>query len=566
MTPLTISPTSPALGEVVSADFSIRNNASTPITFARIGAGGRGPNCADWSCTSYSDFPLYETISLAAGATYTYHAERTFFSEGQYFAQFVYQTPDGAWYFAGSRVNFLVTSALQLPQPLQLSTQNPAQHNLTFATFTLHNAGSQPLSFQKVGVSVRGPACTYLDWGCGQIVDFEFSENVTLAPGQSVPFEMWRSFADVGDYFAQIALQDAAGVWYRVGDVLDFTTVAPTPTPRLSPWKLGVHYHPVWNEQDGVRLALARQSGVELVRIAVAWQLLEPNFKGGWDTNWYLPALTNVIDEANRLGMQVLVVVNEVPCWASADPNRNCSIPAWNTHYPARNNQDYADALRKLVQLFADKVIAWEIWNEPNDVRFWQPQPDAAAYSQLLQTAYTTIKAEASGEIVLGGSLAGADIDFLLAMYANGARDSFDALALHPYSGTVAPTECPNLRSSFGCGVEAIHTMMAWNNDAKPIWFTEFGWSDYIGTGGVGSAQHLAFLQDALAMLENWEFVPVATWYNLIDTTSASGTLEFEDHMGWFRPNLQPKNSATWLRERVLAPLTNKLYLPIIRQ
>ena len=41
--------------------------------------------------------------------------------------------------------------------------------------------------------------------------------------------------------------------------------------------------------------------------------------------------------------------------------------------------------------------IAYEIWNEPNQVTFWNTPsgPDARAYGQMLRTAYTRIKAAA---------------------------------------------------------------------------------------------------------------------------------------------------------------------------
>jgi hypothetical protein len=43
------------------------------------------------------------------------------------------------------------------------------------------------------------------------------------------------------------------------------------------------------------------------------------------------------------------------------------------------------------------------VWNEPNAATFWNPSPDPAAYTQLLQAAYPAIKAADPNGTVIGG-------------------------------------------------------------------------------------------------------------------------------------------------------------------
>ena len=404
-----------------------------------------------------------------------------------------------------------------------------------------------------------------LNWGCNKIAEFPYAKNVTLQPGQSRSFEMWREFAGVGNYFAQISVQDLGNVWHRLGDAKTLTVQPTVRGLRLTPWKIGVHYHPVWNSDDVTRLQLAQSAEIDIIRIAVSWNMLEPNHKGGWANDWYIPRLTEVIDTANNLGLDVYLMLHSTPCWASSDPNRNCANKQWLTTYPPRNSADYASAMRKLVHLYRNKVVAWEVWNEPNTSRFWAPTPNATAYTNLLKTTYSAVKAEKASATVLGGSLAGADMDFMLAMYDAGARGHFDALALHPYSGTAAPNDCPNLRSSFACGVESIRDMMLHIGDNKPVWFTEYGWSSYSGTGGVGLQTQRSYLQQSVGLVNSWNFVPVATWYNLIETNSSSGALEFEDHMGLFNINYDAKPAGRAFPIQTFDPsqFTEKIFLPV---
>ena len=447
-----------------------------------------------------------------------------------------------------------------------MSSTTPEQNRLVFATFTLQNFGTSQLFFRDVGVGTRGPGCKQFDWGCWKISEFPYEKNVTLQPGESRQFKVWRSFSEIGSHFAAVAAQDASGVWHQLGEPVVFTVGAPKDTPRKTAWQQGAHYHPVWNINDEARLKAGKSAGIDIVRIAVPWQMLEPNYKNGWATDWYIPRLTEVIQTANRLGIDVFIVMHGTPCWASSDPGRNCATSSWNSAYPPRNNADYASAMRKLVSLYGNQVVAWEVWNEPNDPRFWAPAPDAQAYTALLKEANAAIKAQQSWARVLGGSMAGADLDFMLDMYAHGAKGHFDALAIHPYSGTESPSACPNLRSSFGCGVEAVRDLMLDIDDPKPIWITEFGWSSYWGAGGVGETNQRNYLQQSYAMINNWDFVPVATWYNLIDTNSASGALEFEDHMGLFYRDLRPKKAGSLLFYSQPVNLPNKSFVPVIEK
>jgi hypothetical protein len=144
-------------------------------------------------------------------------------------------------------------------------------------------------------------------------------------------------------------------------------------------------------------------------------------------------------------------------------------------------------------------------------------------------------------------------------MYEAGAKDDFDALALHPYSGG-APDDCVDPRWAYQCGIDAIRSMMLRYSDFKDVWFTEFGWSSYNGPGGVGEETQEVYLQEALALLELWGFVPVATWYNLVDTDFNFSELPHEDYFGLYDRTHRAKPAAIWLSRSRFA---YKLYLPL---
>ncbi|MGH2992781.1 MAG: hypothetical protein ACRDL1_04515, partial [Solirubrobacterales bacterium] len=106
----------------------------------------------------------------------------------------------------------------------------------------------------------------------------------------------------------------------------------------------------------------------------------------------------------------------------------------WTSVFPAR----YPGVQAKPFEV-------WQVWNEQNAPKHTHPL-SPSAYARLVQLSHSAITSrDPNAEILLGGMFgqptgAGAfeAWDFLNAVYETpGARDSFDAVALHPYSPTI---------------------------------------------------------------------------------------------------------------------------------
>ncbi len=551
---LSLSSTQPRVGQAVVAYFTIRNNGATPIDFQRIGVAVRGPNCYNLTCAKVADFHLNSHMTLGVGKSFSYRQSRTFDEPGHYFAQIVYQSPQGNWFWLKSDASFDVQSGnvavptgngrgVQVAANVTLETTSKRANDIYYAKFVLRNDNPFAVTYKKIGVAVRGPNCGTQTMHCNKIHDFPYAENITIPSGGTYTYRNWQQITRSGDFFMQIATQDSSHRWGFLGRTTNFTVQPAINTPRNSPLRLSAHYHPVWNELDTERLALAKSAGISLVRVAVEWRRLQPDGAGAF-APWYSGVLADFLNRANGQGIQVYLMVAGSPCWASADPHKNCAINRYNHSYPPANPTHYANVMRELVRLHGDQVVAWEIWNEPNIGRFWA-HPDPIAYTNLLKAAYPAIKAQKGNAVVLGGAIAGTDFNFLQGMYDQNADQFYDAFALHPYV-KASPMDCSIYLWSFYCGVEGFRAMMIHNGDYKPIWFTEFGWSSLT----VGENNQRLYLQEAVQAMSHWDFVPVASWYNLIDTNFDSGAPNFEHHMGLFRPNGQPKPVARWLQGR----------------
>jgi polysaccharide biosynthesis protein PslG len=212
--------------------------------------------------------------------------------------------------------------------------------------------------------------------------------------------------------------------------------------------------------------------------------------------------LDHVVSSARAAGMTVDLIVDGCPRWAALANPRVESSPQ-----PASSAQ-YATWAADVAKRYAPEgVNMFEIWNEPNIALFWQPKPDPSAYTADLVAAYSAIKAVDPSAFVISGGLAPtvtknhniSAIDFLKAMYADGAKGSFDAFGYHAYSFPELPDSNESGWSQMARTSPSLRSVMIRNGDGnKPIWVTEFG-APSGGPGGVGEAAQATALAQAVA-------------------------------------------------------------------
>lgn len=246
------------------------------------------------------------------------------------------------------------------------------------------------------------------------------------------------------------------------------------------------------------QLAAMKAIGIASVRVDADWAMVQP--AGPQTFHW--ARLDHVVSSARAAGMSVDLIVDGCPPWAALANTSGDSSPQ-----PASSAQ-YATWAADVAKRYAPEgVNAFEIWNEPNNVLFWQPKPNPSAYTADLVAAYAAIKAVAPSAFVISGGLAPtvtknqniSAIDFLKAMYADGAKGSFDALGYHAYSFPELPNSNESGWSQMAQTSPSLRSVMIRNGDGnKPIWVTEFG-APSGGPGGVGESAQATALTQAVA-------------------------------------------------------------------
>jgi hypothetical protein len=189
---------------------------------------------------------------------------------------------------------------------------------------------------------------------------------------------------------------------------------------------------------------------------------------------------------------------------------------------PPQDFDTWVAGIAKTVRAHPD-IIYWQVWNEPNEILYWYPTPNAASYVSLLRRAYSAIKGANPKAVVVMAGLSGVNPprQYLRDMYRAGARTYFDVLALHPYRQPQSPD------TYLADYLRFMKNIMEANGDLDtPIWITEIGWpTDPSQYGAVTQEQQALFLRRTYEIAQSLGFVEKVFWYRLQDAGEGMGIL-----------------------------------------
>lgn len=235
--------------------------------------------------------------------------------------------------------------------------------------------------------------------------------------------------------------------------------------PRDSESPFGVLAFLGWNHDwnfrhnSGWRLettvALMREAGVGFVRMDFLWDDIEPA-PGRFDFEKY----DRIVDLLTRNDIKILGLLSYNASWAAE---------YWNS---APDPDFFTRYARAVVNRYRDRVRYWEIWNEPDDPRYWREQDSMRSYTDLLKKVYTALKEEDPSCVVLMGGVSQTISVSLKNIYRNGGRDYFDIVNVHPF---VDPGQS-DAKGFFRGVLKGLYKVMERYGDAhKEIWITEIG-------------------------------------------------------------------------------------------
>jgi hypothetical protein len=216
---------------------------------------------------------------------------------------------------------------------------------------------------------------------------------------------------------------------------------------------------------DAGVIKLIAETGVKWVRAEFHWSRIEPTGQGNYRWEPY----DTMVEGFTAAGIQVLGILTYIPehllrDWGQIDAAFQRFAVATVRRYAPRG------------------VHYWEAFNEPNLTGYgWltkrqEPQDYLGAYTLLLARVNQAVREnDPNGIVVLGGIASdqhrGLPVEYTMeVLYDLGAKDCFDVFAYHPYG----------YQSRFGEARARVDAVLGKAGDlGKPIWFNEYGWTDY---------------------------------------------------------------------------------------
>lgn len=182
--------------------------------------------------------------------------------------------------------------------------------------------------------------------------------------------------------------------------------------------------------------------------------------------------------------------------WGSSPPNTSCAL------INAPNSTLHFEPMiwgKAAVSSTPFTVSATHIlgFNEPNGAQQSNLTPEEAAslWPKVADMAKT------AGLKLVAPAPSGTDVDWLKSFFsACKCEDDIEVIAAHPYV----------------CSASALKDFLdTWAQFKKPIWITEFNCGD--GAKNASAAEHLAYMKEALPVLEGDSRVVRYSWMSMYD-------------------------------------------------
>ncbi len=245
------------------------------------------------------------------------------------------------------------------------------------------------------------------------------------------------------------------------------------------------------------QVELSARAGATIDRLAVSWASVEPRppvrVNGVLVHRLRWAPVVRIYRALLSAGIRPLVLVYGAPTWARrgdwarsgacrAAYGEPCSYPPSPRHL-----SDWRAFVRSVARQLP-RMLALEVWNEPNLPRFFAPRADPRLYSRLLRIAHGAVRASGSAVPVLSGGLAaGASgrhgsvraASFLAATYRYAGKASFDGIGTHPYP------QGPPWVAEMTANLNRLRRVRdRFSDHATPLWITE------VGMGGTSGGRH----------------------------------------------------------------------------
>ncbi len=311
-------------------------------------------------------------------------------------------------------------------------------------------------------------------------------------------------------------------------------------------------------------LEMVREMGATTVVEFFPWPYIEP-VQGEY--HWAHSDM--IVKHARAQGLTIIARLGMVPKWAQPR-GKDQDVKTSLNHLEPERFWDFGHFVGIFAEHYRDEIDHLIIWNEPNLAYEWGYQEvPPQRYVSLLHFAYPEAHKANPDVTVLAGALAPTlepvgspygmnEIDYLNRLYEWGAKDYFDALAVHTYGFKFPPGESPAADVLNFRRAELLHAIMVDHGDGdKPVYVTETGWNDHPRwTKAVSPGQRITYTLESFEYVEaNWPWLETLCVWTL---RYPAPTYNFFDYFTLVSPDFAPKpiyyELQKWARGQELSP------------
>lgn len=299
------------------------------------------------------------------------------------------------------------------------------------------------------------------------------------------------------------------------------------PGPDL-PAGLGVNLHFSSTKQALDQIARVAGLGLRFARMDLTWSMVERQ-RGRYDFSGYDP----VIHALTSRGVRPICILGYSNTLYEMIPSPPST--AVGPHTDAVR-QAFARFVAAAAAHFKGRGIIWEIWNEPDNVRFWSPAPTPSGYMALLKTAVPALRQADTSALVIAPALTGMSSQYPAAWtylencFSLGLPGLVDGISVHPYRQDGPESVTTDYRR-----LRSLVARYAPKDKANmPIVNSEWGYS---GTWVSRDLQAAYFVR--LCLMDRLNGLPISVWYDWQD--DGNDPRQQEDNFGLLTWNGQPK-------------------------
>jgi hypothetical protein len=317
-----------------------------------------------------------------------------------------------------------------------------------------------------------------------------------------------------------------------------------------------------WSSDRSTNLKQAGAAGASVIHTTANWPQIAPTrpaeAANGDDPAYHLSDLDELVANASRFGLRVMININGTPKWANGGqtpnhlPKRLADLTTFSKMLAARYNGNHGFG----------NVRLWSVWNEPNLQLFLTPQfsgkkiVSPANYAKLYKAAYAGIKAGNKLAQVGIGETSNLGRDKPIAVPGQGQSVSpgtfarllaqqkglkFNAWATHPYPTTpnmkpLQKVRYPNVSLALLPTFEA--NLKKLFHRRVPVWITEYGHQTKPEQPhGVSYAQQAAYAKQALSFARADRNVEMFVWFGFRDSPGNAWKSGLERSNGTHKPS-----------------------------